>query len=398
MARRLDSWLKALAEYVEDTEAPRQFWHWAGISTIASALQRKVWLPFGIENYYPNLYVLVAGPPASRKGQPLKVSKDLLTMIEIPVSRDSSSKRNLTEQLEETSKTEYFDYQGSTRAQSSMSIISKEMSSLLAVNPKEIVECMTDLYDCHDKWEYGTSKAGEDILLNVCVNALIATTPVWLSENLPESAIGGGFTSRFVIVFGDEVYKRVPRPELTAQQQTTWNDLVHDLAHISKLVGEFSWTSEATRVFDSWYRNIDAKIRATPDERLHPFIGRIHAMVLKTAMCLQVDRSDELVLGLDVIKEAIVLLEHVLATASDAFGGHGRSFLGTDTKRVITQLRTVKQATLRELMKMNWMHVSKTQLQEIVETICTMGLAQQFLDTESEQVIVRYKGKEGARE
>jgi hypothetical protein len=73
MARKFPSWLQALSLYAEETEAPRQFWTWAGISTIASALQRKVWLPFGFEKLYPNLYVILVGPPASRKAAPISL-------------------------------------------------------------------------------------------------------------------------------------------------------------------------------------------------------------------------------------------------------------------------------------------------------------------------------------
>src|SRR3990172_7573375 len=33
--RQCDNWLISLMDYVEETEAPRVFWLWAGISTIA---------------------------------------------------------------------------------------------------------------------------------------------------------------------------------------------------------------------------------------------------------------------------------------------------------------------------------------------------------------------------
>ena len=398
MARKLKSWLKGLKNYVEDTESPRQFWLWSGISTIASALQRKCWLPFGIETCYPNLYVLIVGPPASRKAAPVSLSKNLLTTIEIPVSKDSSSKRDFTKELAETGKTELYDFNGRRYSQCSITVISKEMSSLLAVNPKEMIEVLTDLYDSHDKWHYGTSGQGDDILFNVCCNGLIATTPTWFSANLPQEAIGGGFTSRFVIVYGDRVYKRVPRPVITSAQEKLYDSLVNDLAHISRLVGEFSWAKESQVIYDKWYGGIDEKLKNVTDERLHPFIGRMHAMVLKTAMCLQVDTCDDLTLSPGTVEQAIAYLEQVLSTASSAFGGHGRSTKGVDTERVMSQLKINKKCSLNELLRMNYRHLNKTELQEVLESIHTMGHVKMMFDTERNQTMITWITRRSEKE
>lgn len=392
MARKFKSWISGLAAYIERTEAPRIFWRWGAISTIASALQRKVWLPFGIENYYPNLYILLVGPPASRKGAPVIISRRLLKDIEVSVAVDSSSKRAFTMELEETAKKETYYLDGKPHAQCAISICSTEMSSLLAVNPKEMIEVLTDIYDSPDTWDYKTRGQDEDRLYNVCVNCLIATTPTWLAANLPQEAIGGGYTSRHVVVYGERVYQRVTIPgrrgwedlhdgEVEKRQERIYADLVNDLLHISQLTGEFKWTEAGFKLFDSWYQAIDDKFRACPDERLHPFIGRMHACVIKTAMCLRVDWSDELLLDEEEIKKAIEYLEQVLSIASDAFAGHGRSRLGVDQNRVMDQLSLMKVTTLRELMSHNYRHLTLTELKEVLQGIATMGLVSLNYDT-----------------
>ena len=397
MARQLNSWLKGLQAYVENTEAPRQFWLWGGVSTIASALQRKVWLPFGIETQYPNLYVLIVGPPASRKALPIVLSKNMLLEIQVPVSRDSGSKRDFTKGLAETGKTEIFTYEGVRHSQCSISVISKEMSSLLAVNPKEMIEVLTDLYDCHNKWDYGTAGQGEDVLYNVIANCLIGSTPTWIAANLPQESIGGGYTSRHVIVWGDQVYKRVALPEITEQQEKLYKTLVSDLGHINRLVGEFTWDPEARKFFKNWYKNIDDKIVQTPDDRLHPFIGRMHTIALKTAMCLRVDYSDELIITPDVIQEAIKMVETILVTASEAFGGHGRSRMGIDVNRVIGQMKMLKQTQGRDLLRLNYKHLTLSELKEVLQTIEGMGLIRIEFDTNKGENIITYLGKKGDR-
>ena len=396
MARKLESWLKGLLSYVEDTESPRQFWEWAGISTIASALQRKVWLPFGIETYYPNLYLLIVGPPASRKNLPIRFSKDILSEINIPVAADSGSKRSFTKELAETGKREAFNYNGKLHGQCALSVISKEMSSLLAVNPKEMIEVLTDVYDSHDKWDYKISQ-DEDRLFNVCVNCLIGTTPTWVVANLPQEAIGGGYTSRHIIVYGNEVYKRVSLPFMTLDQEKLYKILVSDLLHISKLVGEFSWGKDAYSIYDKWYQKIDDKLKETTDERLHPFIGRMHAMVLKTAMALRVDHSDDLMFTPFEIEISISMLEAVLKTAPEAFGGHGRSRTSVDTSRIMNQLKILKQTTFRELLRLNYRNTNLTELKEVVSTIQGMGLISCSFDNQSKSTKIIWLGKAGVK-
>ena len=410
MARQLTSWLKTLQEFVEETEAPRQFWMWAGISTIAAALQRKVWLFFGAEKLYPNLFVLLVSPPASRKGGPVSLSKKILNELNIPTAADSSSKRRFTKLLEQSSLTEQFYYKGKPMPQCAMALISTEFSSIFAVNLKEMVEVLTDVYDSQDTWRYETEGKGQDKLYNVCVNCLAATTPGWIMDNLPQSAIGGGFTSRFVMVYGDQVYKRVTipwirsvgdlkDPSVIERHESLYKSLVKDLQHIHQnLLGPFIWEPSAYQMFDSWYHRIDDKIKETSDERLHPFVGRMHTIALKVAMCLRADYSDDLVLTVDDVKPAITLMEEVLKTASSAFGGHGRSKSGPDVQRVMAQVKMLRSAGFRELMTLNYRHLNKTELQQVLSTIESMGLIRISHSSERPDGTITWVGKAGVKE
>jgi hypothetical protein len=395
MSRILTSWLDGLKEYAEETEAPRQFWLWAGISTLASALQRKTWLFFGAEKLYPNIYVLLVGPPACRKNAPISFSKRILGELNVPVAADSSSKRRFTSALDKTAATD----------QCAMSLVSSEFSSIFAVNLKEMVEVLTDVYDSQDTWKYETEGKGADKLYNVCVNCLAATTPGWIMDNLPQSAIGGGFTSRFVMVYGDCVYKRVTIPwlkgiedlgnvALVERQEKLWRALMSDLMHIhSDLIGPFEWDPEAFKLFDSWYKRIDEKLAQTQDERLHPFVGRMHTIALKVAMALRVGYSDELIITAPEVKAAVGLLDSVLLTASDAFGGHGRSKTGPDVQRVMNQVKTLKSMSFKELMKLNYRHLNKTELQQVLSTIESMGLVRIAFSSELPDGRISWVGK-----
>jgi len=378
--RKLSNWLKGLAEYVEDTEAPRNFWFWGGIYTICSALQRKVWLPYGLENLYPNIYLLIVAPPGRRKGAPPALSKRLLEDIHIPVAVDSSSKRALTKELAEAVKTEQFTYKGKPRPMAALSIVSKEMSSLLAVDPKGLIEVLTDLFDSHDVWKYKTSGQGQDFLYNVCVNCFIVTTPTWLMRNLPEEAIGGGYTARQIVIAGGDRYKDVPIPP--QPDDLIYKALKEDLNRIAHLVGEFVWQPEAREFFKNWYHTLPKLSRSIKDERVVNFIERVHIMAIKVSMALRVSYSDELIITTSDIGQATELLAGVIAGIPTAFGGHGASRLGPDTHRIMSQIKLLKNTTFKELLGMNWRNLNKTDLTEVLETIEGMGRIKSKFHTE----------------
>ena len=369
--RRCTNWLKSLAEFVEETESAREFWLWSGIFTICAALQRKVWLPFGLYPIYPNLYImLVAAPGKARKGPPIALAKEMLQEIKVPVGVDSFSKRALTMELVEIAKLGQYEHGGEQKQQCALSIISKELSSLLAVDPKGMIEVLTDLWDCHDAWGYKTATQGQDFIHNLCLSCFLGTTPIYISTNLPELAMGGGFSSRLIIVMGYQKYKRVTVPPIPPEKK--YQDLLYDLDTISHLKGEFKWEQDAYDYFDEWYQKLDLKYAEVKDDRLHPFLERIHVMVLKTTMALRVAYSDDLTFVADDIGRSIDLLEGILVTASDALSGQGRSRTSFEVERLLGQVQTMGRVSFTELLQMNYRHTNKSELQEVMETLVGM--------------------------
>ena len=382
-----------MAEYIEKTESPRKFWAWAGIFTLASALQRRVWLNFGIEDLYPNLYIMIVAPPGRcRKGAPLGLAKRILTKANIPVFVDSPTKRALTKYLDELGKTSFFQIDGVPKPQCPLALISKELSSFMAVNPKEMIEVLTDLFDSHDVWEYKTSEKGTDKLYGVCINCFFATTPSWMATNLPEEAIGGGFTSRFILVSGTDKDQFIPIPPIPSEK--LYRELIKDIVHIGTLSGEFIWEPAAKLHYETWYYTIEKKVKATMDERLHGFLERIHIMSLKVAMALHVSYSDRLVITLEDITRSIALLEEALNDAPAALSSHGRSDLGVDTDKVAMQIRTCGSIQYGDLVRMNYRNVRPEQLDQVIETLRAMGSIDWKIMSNKKESLLTWKGVE----
>lgn len=373
MSRACKDWVAELRKYVEDTESPRDFWIWAGLWTIGAALQRRVWVEFGMEKIFPNLFIMFVAPPGwSRKGAPVGFAKKILEDIQIPVGIDSPTKRHLTKRLHSLSETEHFFYDGFKRGQCPLALPSKELSSFLAVDPKGMIEVLTDLYDSHDKWDYGTSGKGEDILRNLCVSCLFATTPDWIANNLPEGSIGGGFTSRFLLVTGLGKYKEVSWPPLPDQE--LYKNIKKDLETISHITGEFSVDPKAREIYDQWYAGIIPWATQLGDPKLYNNFSRVHVQLIKTAMCLHVARKDDLVIEPDDINRAIILIKKVYSTASAAFAGHGKSPLAVVMDRCIKACREHGTITPSKLLKLNYRDATKKTIAECIDNMVEMKM------------------------
>ena len=389
------NWLKLFDNYTKQTESPRDFWLWSGIFTISAALQRKVWLPFGMEQLYPNLYIMIVAEPGwCRKAAPIGLARKLLKEIEIPLGIDSPTKRHLTKRLAQISETQNFLHNGQTHFHASLPLISRELSSFLAVDPKLMIEALTDIYDSHDDWDYGTSTAGEDIIKNLCISCFFASTPRWIVKNLPEEAIGGGFTRRFVIVYGD---KRAQSLALPPQPDPVlFADLAQRLKKISEMVGEFTWQPKAFTAYKTWYDGVYQWALDTNDERLHGNFSCIHTVAIKVAICLHVARKDTLIIELEDMSLAIKLLQSVMAKAGGAFSSHGRSEIAFDTDKIKDQLAIMRRISFKKLLRMNYRNVNKAELWSIIDNLETMGYLFLSLNTEGQNVI-NWVGKGGKK-
>ena len=63
MSRHYEDWLTAFCDYAQHGEAPRRMYFWAGVSAVAGALRRKVWIDEAYFKWYCNMYIVFVAPP-----------------------------------------------------------------------------------------------------------------------------------------------------------------------------------------------------------------------------------------------------------------------------------------------------------------------------------------------
>jgi len=389
-----------LRDYSEETETPLHFWTWTGLFILSAAVQRKVWIPFGQKKIFPNLYIMIIAPPGfARKSVPLSFAKRILKDLQLPLFVDSPSKRAFTKHLDSLSKRSHFsrivDGVKVSEAQSPLSCVSPELSSFFALDIKGMVEILTDIYDCPDTWDYMTAGSGEDKIVAPYVTCLFASTPMWIAGNLPQEAIGGGFTRRCIIAFGDEVKKSISLPP--PPNAALYKNMTIDLQQICRLGGEVEWTPKGFEIYDEWYGGLKERIKTVSDERIQPFLSEVHSIAIKVAILAHVARSDELFIDPEDMLLAIGLLEKVIDSAGKAFSSHGRSLSAHDTDRIMSQIATVKITTEAELLRMNYRNTNKTEMAQILDTLAGMDRISRKVDGKTGKQTIIWKGGDESR-
>lgn len=132
---------------------------------------------------------------------------------------------------------------------------------------------------------------------NPQITMLAGTQPDFLASLLPPEAWGMGFMSRTVMIYSGQAIK----PDLFGAKKVVGRkDLGHDLAAVTKLRGEMSFTQEAQNVFVAWY---DAGLPPVPTHlKLKHYNTRRTLLALKLCMVSSAARGDDLVIELDDVQ------------------------------------------------------------------------------------------------
>lgn len=357
--------------YTRKSESPDAYHVWSALSTIASAVRRQVWVSMGHFKVYPNMYVVLVGPPGRcRKSVAINIATSLLKDIkDVHISADAITREALIRELKESTK-KIFIGDEVEYDHSSITVVSKELSVFLTANNPDLLSLLTDLYDNPDHWEYRTKNSGWDKINNVWLNKLAASTPSWLVGSVPLSAIGGGYTSRVIFVVEHDVRQRVARPKLGAEELQAQESCMEQLAVISTLNGEIDLTPEADEWFDHWYTT-NVQVPRT-DFRFAGYYERKHIHLLKVAMLLTLGRGADTISMMDLLM-ANNLLESMESKMEDAFGSVGRSTNAADIDQVMSIMRTVKVIEKGELLNLTWRDISIDNLEKVLPQLEQMG-------------------------
>jgi hypothetical protein len=301
---------------------------WCGVSAIAGALRRKVWVDMGYFKWHCNMYIILVAPPGIvSKSTTAGLAMELLRNVPgIKFGPDVVTWQSLVTSFAAAS--ESFEYDGMWYPMCAMTLESSEFGNLLNPHDREMVDLLVSLWDGKQgSFIKETKMSGRDVIENPWINLLACTTPAWIAGNFPDYMIGGGFTSRCVFVYAENKSKLVAYPHLHMPKDISVvkAKLIEDLEHIAiSFAGPFTLPPETIRWGTEWYeRHYASKPEHLDDEKFGGYLARKQTMMHKLALIISVaNRDSQIILpeDLSVAAEMLTNLEPDMVKVFEKIG------------------------------------------------------------------------------
>lgn len=361
----LDTWEPPpgiLADYerlwLPTSDAPRVYHVACALATVAAAVENKVYLPFGGDRIFPNIWALILGPSSFfRKSSSISKAKRVVNRVNPDaLLPDEFSREALLKRL-------------STRAQGLLTY--SEFSGALATFGKDYMsgtkELLTDLYDCPAQY---TRVVGQNEFkaAGVCLSILAASQTGWFLEKLKGGDVRGGFLARFCFWPAFEKKRFIaipPEPDIAL-----WNKITTDLRLLTVMQAKAcSLGQDVVGRYTSWLERHERELHGHPRcEDLSPFWSRLSIMTLKFAMLMQLSRDGDSEISLDSLNRAIDLTDFLKRALVHLFA---EEFVFTrdqqDRQKVLRHVNQKPGIELRKLYRACSM--SKRDMTSALETL-----------------------------
>ena len=313
MKRNYSNWIKAYVQHTRFSESPDSYHFWTGVATVAGALRRRVWIDENQFQWTPNFYIILVGPPGvAAKSTSIRQGLSILERVEgIYFGPQSMTWQALTEALQNAQ--EHVDVPGLPLPEimSCLTISVSELGTFFNPDDRELVDVLVAMWDGQKEvWRRKTKSSGDTTIHNPWLNIIGCTTPAWLTQNFPESMIGGGLTSRMIFVYADRKRHLIAYPSqhiLPADYKLEIELLAQDLQQVAGLSGEYILTPEALRWGEKWYSDLwkgDGRGLHLASERFDGYVSRKQAHIHKLAIVLAASKRNDLRIEAEDLVEA----------------------------------------------------------------------------------------------
>lgn len=333
--------------YVADTEPPKIFHVWSAIACLGGCMGRHIFLETGIGNTYGNQYVLLVGPPGTRKNTAIRMPTTLMqqaTKVRFAPDDTGGQRQGLitalTEGYDDIDTADIIDaslngdsddYNQDVNAHV-MFVKATEFGSFLGQNSLDLTRFLIKMWDGED-YTYRL-RSGIYVIKEPLLSMLSGTTPTDIATLLPPEAMGQGFMSRCILVYAPHKEKEVP-PSRIRLDRTHEQPLMDIFAHAwYTLRGPMAITPAAVRLLDIYYM-YEAKMQ---DTRFIYYMERRQTHLQKLAMTLAVGRKDMTITEQDVAEAHAILCETELRMP-DALGEYGLSPVALAKQKMLEYLR-----------------------------------------------------------
>ena len=296
--------LRDYFEYARElTDSPEHYHLFVSMGVLGTALGRKVWIPFGLNNIYPNIYlVLLAESSFLRKSTALTGGKNLLreTFTEMAMP-DHVTLEKMLDILAKNATSCFFPM---------------EFASFISMTEKSYNEGMmsiiTELFDCPIDYRRSTKGGGDQIIKEPFLSILAASTFDWFNKKIKQSDIYGGFLARFLFVPAYTKTKFMAFPP--EKDQRKLKELKRTLGAIAGIKGKAIFNDDCKQIYSIWLESHEEQIMKHPKVGLlSGFMTRLAIYALKFALIYHFAESKSLQITPQAVYRAILAVEYLKA-------------------------------------------------------------------------------------
>ena len=370
--RNFPDWLTAYVKYAEFSEAPKRMHFWSGVSAIAGALRRKVWIDMAYFRWHVNHYIIFVAPPGIvSKSTTVAIAMSLLRKVPgVNFGPDVVTWPALVTAFSDA--TELFELNSEWHTQCALTLESSEFGNLVNPQDRDMIDLLVTLWDSRQgAFKKITKGSGNDTVENPWINLIACTTPAWIAGNFPEYVIGGGFTSRCLFVYAETKDRLVAYPGLQVPKNLAEDQqkLVQDLEHIAtNLVGPYELSKDAIEWGEVWYKHhYESPPELLQDDRFGGYLARKQTHLHKLAMVIAAARRDLMVISADDLALAETMISDLEVDMAKVFAKIGRSDRSVQTERMLSYIRT--RGTVPYMQAYQYVHDHFPSLREFEDVL-----------------------------
>lgn len=372
-----ESILDLYRKFASGNESPELFHTWAGLSVISSAIGRRVWIGRGsVPPVYCNMYIVLTSPPGTKKTTALSIAKALIKSLKtIPVAGTCVTKEQIIVTMD-TKKPENpcvraFKYKGKSYTFSHYSIFASEFVNQLnaGMNPIGMIDFFTNIWD-EPVYSDETKNKGSHEIVNPYLSILAAMTD-YTARNLNEQKIvSAGMLRRCLFVMGTDSGIDIARPDLvwSPELDIASAKLTERLKELEFVNGPFSWTDEASAVWEEMYARNGKARRAEVSRLKREFYQTRPEYIQKVAMLLQLSNNcNELLLT----GPNLLLAEKMITSVENGvcllFEGAGRNEVNAHATDIVRMCETSPVFNQKALFQHFINHLSWAEFNQAVD-------------------------------
>ena len=195
----------------------------------------------------------------------------------------------------------------------SLAIVLTDLFSLFKKQAENIVNLITDLYDCKP-YSYKTKHCGMDYIQKGCINMLAGTTFSYMEQVFSDRILNEGYASRsFFLVETKPRFHRWDFGQLSEEQKQARQRILNYVKSLTTLYGEVKFSPEANEYLRHWWEDKHDEVYVNRDIRLEYYYGRKNIHVKKMAMVLHFSEN-QFINGVDGLARMEISLGTTIRT------------------------------------------------------------------------------------